>query len=99
MTTRTINRINQLSAERMRLYQEAASGGRTDGLTVMRIRHVSDELEALWEERRRERAGRLEGIDLVVHRAYEQTYGRRYEDAISPPTVGEPADDAVEVAA
>lgn len=99
MTTRTINRINQLSAERMQLYQEAASGGRTDGLTVIRIRHVSDELEALWEERRRERAGRLEGIDLVVHRAYEQTYGPRYEDAISPPTVGEPGDDATKIAA
>lgn len=99
MSTRTINRINLLASERTRLYQRAGGGGRTDARSVARIQQVSRELETLWDQRRRERTGRLEGVDLIVHRAYEQAYGRRYEDAISPPTVAESEDDAVEVAA
>ncbi len=98
MKSVTMDRIDRLSAERMRLYQQVG-GGRADTHSLQRIRQVNDELAALWDERRRERAGRLEGVDLVVHRAYEQTYGRRYEDAISPPTVGEPGDEAAEIAA
>lgn len=99
MTTRTINRINELSSERTRLYLQAGSRGRVIARSVARIQRVSRELEALWDQRRRERAGCLDGVDLIVHRAYEQAYGRHYEDTISPPTVREPADGAVEVAA
>jgi len=45
-----------------------------------RIEQIDGELDLLWEQRRRERAGRRDGIDLLVHRAYERTYGADYEE-------------------
>ena len=86
---RTIDRINQLSAERARLYREATNGHRGDPEVLVRLHVLDAEIERLWELRRRERAGRRDGIDLLVDRAYEQAYGRRYEDAVSPPKVAE----------
>jgi hypothetical protein len=66
---RTIDRINQLSEERLRLTCEATNGHRGDPAVLQRIAAISRELEALWEERRRERAGRREGIDQLVDNA------------------------------
>ena len=97
MSTSTIDRINQLSAERSRLFLQAANGHRGDSKVLLRIHQLDAELERLWDERRRERAGRRDGIDLLVDRAYQETYGRDFEDAVSPPAVSE-ADEGQAVA-
>jgi len=97
VSTSTIDRINQLSAERSRLFLQAGNGRRGDSKVLLRIHQISAELERLWDERRRERAGRRDGIDLLVDRAYQETYGRDFEDAVSPPAVSE-ADEGRTVA-
>ena len=38
--------------------------------------------------RRRERVGQREGIDLLIDRVYEATYGGGFEDALPPARVG-----------
>ena len=91
---RTIDRINQLSVERGRLYREATNGHRGDPDVLSRVHALDDELQRLWDTRRQERAGRRDGIDLFVDKVYEEAYGRGYEDAVSPPTVAEAADQA-----
>ena len=78
-------RINQLSQERAELYRQRDNGRRRDASVMRRIREVSGELDGLWDERRRERVGRLEGIDLLVDRAYARAYGEDYDDAVAPP--------------
>ncbi|MDP3769307.1 MAG: DUF2630 family protein [Dehalococcoidia bacterium] len=88
----TIDRINQLSTERSRLYREASNGRRGDPDVIARLRVLDAELQRLWDVRRQERAGRREGIDLLVDRAYADRYGRNYEEAVSPSTVGEAGD-------
>ena len=89
MTT-TIDRINELSAERGRLFRQAGNGRRGDAEVLRRIKEVSEEIGRLWEERRAERAGRRDGIDLLVDRAYQDAYGRGYEEAVFPTPVAEP---------
>ena len=91
---RTIDRINQLSAERSRLYREATNGHRGDPDVLARVHALDAELQRLWEIRRQEKARRRDVIDVLVDQAYEQTYGRNYEDAVSPPRVAEPAAQA-----
>lgn len=78
-------RINQLSAERSELYRQRGNGRRRDANVLRRIQEVGHELDGLWGERRRERIGRLEGIDLLVDRAYTRAYGEDYDDAVAPP--------------
>jgi len=92
MTT-TIERINQLSGERSRLYRLAGNGRRGDAGVQRRIKEISEEIDRLWELRRSERAGHLEGIDLLVDRSYQDAYGRGYEEAVFPTPVAEPEGD------
>ena len=91
---RTIDRINQLSAERSRLYLEATNGHRGDPDVLARVHAIDAELPRLWEIRRQEKARRRDDIDLLVDLAYAQTYGGSYEDAVSPPKVAEAAAQA-----
>ena len=78
-------RINQLSAERSELYRQRDNGRRHDANVLRRIQEISGELDGLWDERRRERVGRLDGIDLLVDRVYARAYGEDYDDAVAPP--------------
>ena len=96
MTTATLERINQLSAERQHLYSEA--GARTTG-RGQRIGDLTAELDTLWEARRRERVGQAEGIDLLVERAYAQLYGEDFAEVVAPPTVADREDKDVTLAA
>jgi hypothetical protein len=91
---RTIDRINQLSAERGRLYLQATNGHRGDPDVLARVHALDAELKRLWDIRRQEKAVQRDVIDRLVDRAYAQTYGRGYEDAVSPPKVAETADQA-----
>jgi hypothetical protein len=93
----TIERINELSAERGRLYRQAGNGRRGDVHVLQRIKELTDEIDRLWAERRSERVGKREGIDLLVDRAYQDAYGRSYEETVFPTPVAEP-DDVRELA-
>lgn len=95
----TIDRINQLSAERATLFGLASNGHRGDLRVRHQIAQIGSELESLWNVRRQERAGHLEGIDLLVDRSYERLYGRDYDDAVAPPRVGSEEEHAVAIAA
>jgi len=88
----TIERINEVSAERGRLYRLAGNGRRGDIEVLRRIKELSQEINRLWDERRVQRAGRRDGIDLLVDRAYQDAYGRSYEEAVFPTPVAEPED-------
>ncbi|MEX2159701.1 MAG: hypothetical protein WEB04_09900 [Dehalococcoidia bacterium] len=96
MKSVTMDRINQLSAERSRLYALATNGQR--GESVRRVREVSQELEVLWDRRRGELAGHRDAIELLVDRAYERVYGAGFDDVVMPPRVDEPEEE-VSVAA
>ena len=97
MTTLTMERINTLSAKRAELYRTALNGG---GAGVrQRIKDVTAELDELWDRRREERVGRLEGIDLLVDQSYAQLYGKSYQDAVAPPSVGEAEDEVAALVA
>lgn len=85
----TIERIDQLSNERTRLYQIALDSRRGDRELKQRVAMITSELDQLWDLRRRERVGKLDGIDLLVERSYVQTYGEDYRDAIAPLAVEE----------
>ena len=95
----TIDRINQLSAERATLFSLASNGHRGDPRVRQQIVQIGGELESLWNVRRQERAGHLEGIDLLVDRSYRQLYGRDYDDAVAPPLVGPEEEHAAAIAA
>ncbi len=99
MTTTTMERINEFSAQRSKLYRLALNGHLGDPNVRQRIDKLTRELEALWERRRQERAGRREGIDLLVDRVYEGLYGSDSDDAVAPPLVSATEDDAFTVAA
>jgi hypothetical protein len=71
----TIERINQLAAERAGLFRAASNGQRGDPLVLVKISAIGQELERLWDQRRVERAGRTDGIDRLIDRQYEQMYG------------------------
>ena len=87
--TTTIQRIDQLSRERSRLYSIALDSLRGDQELKQRIKEIAAELEQLWDLRRRERVGQLDGIDLLVERSYAQTYGDDYREAVTPAVVEE----------
>jgi hypothetical protein len=89
----TMERINQLSAERAVLYRQASNGHRRDKAVLARIKEISAEIDQLWAQRRVDRIGRREGIDLVIDRVYESTYGKDYENSVSPTGVAEADDD------
>ncbi len=96
MKSVTMDRINQLSAERSRLYALAANG--RGGECGWRIREVTQELEVLWDRRREELAGHRDAIELLVDRAYERVYGADFEDVVAPARVDGPEEE-VSVAA
>ena len=78
MATQIMDRINQLNAERAELFRQAGNGRSGDRTIMTRVHAIDAELEELWEERRRERIGRLDGIDFVVEQEYERVYGPEY---------------------
>ena len=84
MNTDVSDQIDQLSAERSILYRETANGRHGDRQAIARIQDISRTLEALWAQRRQQRAGRLDGIELVVDRAYARVYGERYDHSEGP---------------
>ncbi len=88
MTT-TIDRIDQLSDQRSRLYRLALDSRRGDDELKQNIRDITAELDQLWDLRRRERVGKLDGIDLLVERSYVKAYGEDYRDAVAPAAVEE----------
>ncbi len=85
----TIERIDQLSNERTRLYQIALASRRGDVELKQRVAEITGELDQLWDLRRRERVGHLDGIDLLVERSYAQIYGDDYRDTVAPLAVEE----------
>jgi hypothetical protein len=87
----TIERINELTRERAELFRQASTQGRKDALA--RVTAVDAELAQLWELRRRERAGNLDGIDAVVDAAYRRIYGGDYEETVRPSPVQEPSNE------
>ena len=95
----TIVRINKLSAERARLYGLSLNGRSGDPALRQRIGEMSRELERLWEQRRQERAGRREGIDLLIEREYQRLYGTDFEEAVAPLLVAATEDEPAVVAA
>ena len=82
--------INRLSSERGTFYRLAANGHRGDPIVIRRIHEIGQQLEEIWELRRRERVGQRDGIDLLIVLADEATYGA--EDAASTAGVGEDED-------
>ncbi len=99
MTTNTLNRINRLSAERSMLYRLASNGHRGDVKVRQHIAELNRELDSLWETRRQERAGILEGVDLLVHRSYERVYGSDFDEAVAPLRSAPSQDEAATIAA
>lgn len=94
----TMSRINRLTAKRAKLYSRASSGRKSGATLREQIRRISAELEQLWDLRRTERVGHLDGIDLLVERSYTKIYGSRYADAVAPPTVSEAENEVALVA-
>jgi len=85
----TIERIDRLSNKRSQLYRSADSSRRAARDLKQRVANITAELEQLWEQRRLERIGHLDGIDLLVEESYVSTYGDNYRDAVSPTPVEE----------
>ncbi len=83
----TMERIDKLSSERSRLYRNTHTSRRSAPKLKQRIAKITGELDQLWDLRRRERIGRLDGIDLLVDRSYVKIYGDDYRDAVAPATV------------
>jgi len=84
MATSVLDRINRLSEERSELYRSAGNGGLRGPALRRCVQEIQVELDRLWDQRRRHRAGRLEGIDLLVQRAYERLYGRGFDTVPIP---------------
>ncbi len=98
MTTLTMERINCLTAKRAEFYRTALNGRGGAGVR-QQIKSLTAELGELWDRRRTERVGRLEGIDLLVERSYAQLYGKSYQDAVAPPSVSEAEDEVAALVA
>jgi hypothetical protein len=78
--TDTMEEINSVSVERAELYRQATNGHRGDAAVLARIKQLDVRLSSLWERRRRERAGRRDGIDRMIERSYQITYGLNFEE-------------------
>jgi hypothetical protein len=89
----TMERINELSEERGRLYKQAGNGRRGDPTVQMRIKAIGKEIDQLWAARRAELSTRPQGIDAVVDQAYKSAYGSDYEEAVFPTPVIEPENE------
>ena len=91
--TAILEQINQVTAERARLYG-LADRGAAHASNRLRIAEISQELSNLWDDRRRERTGHLDGIDLLIDQEYRRIYGSAYDEVVRPPAVAE-AEDGV----
>jgi len=60
---------------------------------------IAREIEALWEVRRREKAGETEGLDLLADRPFADLCGENYLDALKPQKVDEPEKVPLDAAA
>ncbi len=94
MKTNVMGRINRLTAERARLYFHAGRD-RADFYGRRRLLELDRELELLWDARRQERAGRREGIDLIIDRIYAGVYGPAFDDTPARNLVEESGDRAL----
>jgi hypothetical protein len=83
----TLQQIDRLSEERSRLYRQALGERRKDPEVKQRIADITAELDLLWDVRRQERVGKLEGIDLLVEQSYSRIYGDKYRDVVAPVAV------------
>ena len=93
-----MEQINKLASERSELFQQAANGGNSV-TTRMRIRQVTEELDALWTSRRQEKSSQRDAIDLLVDRGYERIYGNNYEEVVRPSAVADEEESAPSIAA
>lgn len=84
MAANVLDQINGLSKERSELYRRAGNHRLSGRVLRHRVRQIQGELNRLWDRRRRERAGRLDGVDLLVHQAYERLYGKDFDTAPVP---------------
>jgi hypothetical protein len=94
-----MDRINELTRERQELFRRASNGERGRAAVMARVHVLDAELGALWDQRRLERIGRLDGIDAVIDAAYKRTYGPKYEESFRPTPVSEPSNEPVRAAA
>lgn len=90
--TATLEQINRLTAERSHMYGLAGRGA-AGARTRLRIAEISLELSELWDDRRRKRAGRSDGIDRLIDQEYRRIYGAKYEEVVRPPAVEEAEQD------
>lgn len=97
--TATIVRINKLSAERTKLYGLTSNGHSGDPAMLQRIGEMGRELEQLWDQRRQERAGRRDGIDLLIEHEYQRLYGTGFEEVAVPLLVAATEDEPAVLAA
>ncbi len=97
MATSVLDQINGLSKERSELYLRAGNHQLSGQDLRQRVGEIQGELDRLWDRRRRERAGRLEGVDLLVRQAYEQLYGKDFDTEPGP--AGEETESATRPAA
>ncbi len=91
-STAILDRINEATAERATLYGLVGRGA-AHARNRLRIAEISQELSNLWDDRRRERAGHLDGIDRLVDQEYRRIYGTTYEEVARPPAVAEAEED------
>ena len=91
-STATLEQINQLTAERSQIFGLAGRGA-VGAKNRQRMAEISLELSELWDDRRRERAGRSDGIDQLIDHEYRRIYGTEYDKVVRPPAVEEAEDD------
>lgn len=67
----TLKRIHELEAERRQLFRRAGEGGMTPE-ELERLQRIERQLAGLWEERRRERAGRPDELYPLIEGRWER---------------------------
>ena len=70
-TSKTLERINYLANEKLNIYLKASRGGLTEE-DRSRLQAIERELADLWDQRRRELAGRRDMLELWVERSYSR---------------------------
>jgi len=69
--SKTLERINYLASEKLNIYLKASRGGLTEE-DRSRLQAIERELADLWDQRRRELAGRRDLLELWVERSYRR---------------------------
>lgn len=70
-TEKTLERINRLANEKLNIYLRASHGGLSEE-DRLRLQSIERELADLWEQRRRELAGKRDIIELWIERSYSK---------------------------